>query len=107
MSNFLGRLFRTNQAPDVPGKIERAYVSEATQFINQFLDMHPEVVEDQRIGRALLWDRKVDISTQELAAKEREPDHAYGYSYAAWLRGKKSVPFADSEQGTASMQDDD
>ncbi len=102
MSNFLDRLFRIKHEQDAPGKIERAYVSETTKFLNQFLDEHPEIVEDQRTGRALLWDRKVDIAAQELAAKEREPDNAYGYSHAEWLRDKKRVNTPIESDGSSA-----
>ncbi|MHB9103373.1 MAG: DUF3460 family protein [Sulfuricella sp.] len=36
------------------------YVSEFTLFINQYLAEHPEVVEDQKRGRDIYWNPKVD-----------------------------------------------
>ncbi|WP_231550471.1 MULTISPECIES: DUF3460 family protein [Chitinibacter] len=36
---------------------DRKYVSEYTQFMNQFLQENPEVAKGQLEGRALLWDK--------------------------------------------------
>ena len=38
------------------------YQSDATQFINQLKASRPELDQQQRAGRALLWDKKVDRS---------------------------------------------
>src|SRR5258706_3382654 len=39
------------------GTIMKNYVSETTQFIQDFLKKHPEVVDKQREARATWWDR--------------------------------------------------
>jgi len=36
------------------------YKSEATQFIDQLKQVRPELEAQQRLGRALLWDKHVD-----------------------------------------------
>ena len=36
------------------------YKSDATQFIDQLKAQRPELDEQQRAGRALLWDKQVD-----------------------------------------------
>ncbi|MDD2712598.1 MAG: DUF3460 family protein [Simplicispira sp.] len=36
------------------------YMSDATVFLNQLKQEHPELDEQQRTGRALLWDKPVD-----------------------------------------------
>jgi hypothetical protein len=36
------------------------YQSEVTQFIEQLKAQKPELVAQQRAGRALLWDKQVD-----------------------------------------------
>ena len=36
------------------------YKSDATQFIDQLKAQRPELDEQQRAGRALLWDKPVD-----------------------------------------------
>jgi hypothetical protein len=46
------------------------YESDFEQFIKQFLAEHPEVVEDQKRGWYIYWDRQVD----PVALKEAEED---------------------------------
>ena len=36
------------------------YVSDFTQFMNGYLQQHPDVAQGQVEGRALLWDKQVD-----------------------------------------------
>jgi aspartate ammonia-lyase len=44
------------------------YESEITQFINELKQKNPDLEEQQRAGRALLWDKPpVDLDTQERA----------------------------------------
>ena len=38
-----------------------AYVSEFTLFMREMMIEHPEWADQQRQGRALLWDRKVNF----------------------------------------------
>jgi hypothetical protein len=33
------------------------YVSDSTQFIREYLAMHPEEIESQKRGRAIWWDK--------------------------------------------------
>lgn len=62
------------------------YVSEFENFMNRFLDRHPEVVEDQRSGRLIYWDHKVDLAALEKAERDSVPDDGYGFHYLAWLK---------------------
>jgi hypothetical protein len=39
------------------------YESDATKFIRQFLDQHPEEMESQKKGRAVWWDKKPEDRT--------------------------------------------
>jgi len=41
------------------------YESEHTKFIREMFALHPEWIDGQKAGRALLWDRKVDLGEQE------------------------------------------
>lgn len=68
-----------------------AYVSEFTTFIDRYLEKHPEVVEDQRRGRDIYWDRKVDLKAQEEATYDSVPDDSYGFYGPEW-RGKEHAP---------------
>lgn len=70
-------------------KIDRAYVSEFTRFIDHFLEEHPEVVEDQKVGRRIYWEKQVDLPAQEAAGKDTVPDDGYGFYHSAWRRDNK------------------
>ncbi len=55
------------------------YESEHTKFMREMLVRHPEWAEDQLVGRALLWDRKVDLSEQQTLRESSEPNRSYPY----------------------------
>jgi hypothetical protein len=61
------------------GRERGAYVSEFTRFIDGYLDLHPEVVADQRLGRSLYWDKRVDLTAIAEAAEDSVPVDAYYY----------------------------
>jgi len=64
--------------------MDREYVSEFTAFINGYLEKHPEVVDDQWVGREIYWDRPVDFAALEKAEKDNVPDDAYGFYGDNW-----------------------
>jgi hypothetical protein len=93
MNDFLSHLFRRDRSSAVVRRRDRAYVSEFTKFINQYLDEHPEVVEDQWVGRSLLWDRKIDYREVAKAKEEEVPDDNYGFSLSSWAaNGRRRSP---------------
>ena len=55
------------------------YESEHTKFMREMLARHPEWAEDQLVGRALLWDRKVDLAEQKPPRESSEPNRSYPY----------------------------
>jgi hypothetical protein len=55
------------------------YVSEFTQFIDHYLDEHPEVVQDQHKGWYRLWDHKLDPQDPEQAKGDSAPVKGYDY----------------------------
>jgi hypothetical protein len=55
------------------------YVSDATQFIEQLKAARPELEQEQRAGRALLWDKPVDRDFQQQAEAARVPQQPYVY----------------------------
>ncbi len=59
------------------------YVSEPTQFINQLKKSRPELDEQQRAGRALLWDKEQDRQLQAGFNEARVPQKPYVYQTAA------------------------
>ena len=54
------------------------YVSEYTLFIQQYMAEHPEVVEDQKRGWSIWWDRKADQAAIKKANEDFVPDDSYG-----------------------------
>ena len=55
------------------------YESDHTKFMREMLAKHPEWAEDQLVGRALLWDRKVDLEEQKKIRESREANRSYPY----------------------------
>lgn len=69
--------------------MNRHYVSEFTHFIDDFLEKHPEVVRDQKIGRSIYWDKHVDLADLEKARQDSVPEDGYGFYSGAWARQGK------------------
>lgn len=57
----------------------KAYESDTTRFIREFLQQHPEVVEKQRDARATWWDRPQDREQREKFEDARLPKKPYEY----------------------------
>lgn len=55
------------------------YTSEATQFIEQLKAKRPQLEQEQRQGRALLWDKQIDRDLQREAEQARVPQKPYVY----------------------------
>ena len=45
------------------GEVNTGYVSDHTKWIDEQLAKHPEWVEDQKVGRALWWDKRQEVDT--------------------------------------------
>ena len=56
-----------------------AYESEHTIFMREQLAKHPEWEEDKLVGRALLWDRPINLTEQKTLEKVRETSKPYPY----------------------------
>jgi len=56
------------------------YVSEITQFLDKFLEEHPEVIDDQSRGWHIFWDRDVDLGELKKADQDSVPTKPYYYS---------------------------
>lgn len=69
-------------------RVERDYVSEHTKFMSRFLEQHPEVVEDQWVGREIYWDKHIDFAEQAKARSDNVPNDLYGFRNL--LRGRRS-----------------
>ncbi|MEY5028442.1 MAG: hypothetical protein RLZ63_757 [Pseudomonadota bacterium] len=59
------------------------YQSDTTQFINQLKTSHPELPSQQREGRALLWDKQVDLQAQKDFRAARVAQKPYVYQTLA------------------------
>jgi hypothetical protein len=57
----------------------KPYRSDVTQFIEQLKSQRPALEEEQRRGRALLWDRPVDRESQGEWLQARVPQQPYVY----------------------------
>ncbi len=72
--------------------MNRDYVSEFTQFIDQYLQQHPEVVQEQQRGWNFGWHTEnIDEVALREAEEDRVPDDTYGFNWA--VRHDKPHPF--------------
>ncbi|CAD6508607.1 MULTISPECIES: DUF3460 family protein [Paraburkholderia] len=56
------------------------YQSDITQFINQLKQQKPQLEEQQRKGRALLWDKQpIDLDERERQQASRVRQTSYVY----------------------------
>ncbi|HPT50165.1 MAG TPA: DUF3460 family protein [Accumulibacter sp.] len=55
------------------------YESDHTLFMREMMAQHPEWREDQRQGRAIWWDRKVDLNEQKASLASADPQRPYPY----------------------------
>jgi hypothetical protein len=57
----------------------KPYTSDVTQFIEQLKAAKPGLEAEQRAGRALLWDRRIDRDAQSEYQAARVPQQPYVY----------------------------
>ncbi len=57
----------------------KPYKSDVTQFIDQLKAQRPTLEAEQRAGRALLWDRKIDREAQARWRAASVPQQPYVY----------------------------
>ena len=55
------------------------YESDTTQFIRDFLNKHPEVVDKQRQARTTWWDRPQDFKERARLESAEVPKKGYEY----------------------------
>jgi len=55
------------------------YNSEVTQFIDLLKSQKPELESEQRAGRALLWDKRIDRDLQDEYQQGQVRQKAYVY----------------------------
>jgi hypothetical protein len=59
--------------------VAKYYESDTTQFIRQLLEKNPQIVEEQKKGRALWWDRPQEQDTLRRARESRVKQQPYVY----------------------------
>ena len=57
------------------------YESDLTRMIRELLQEKPHIVQEQKKGRALWWDRKLDPDAQKRAAESKIRQKAYVYQH--------------------------
>jgi hypothetical protein len=61
----------------------KPYKSDVTQFIEQMKQARPTLEDEQKRGRALLWDKPVDRDAQADYRSARVPQQPYVYQTKA------------------------
>lgn len=87
MSGFFSKLLHCSCSFRIPGdprKVDTGYVSEFSGFMDHYLVDHPEVVADQKVGRLLYWDKRIDLGEQAKAERDSVPEDGYGFNSVAW-----------------------
>jgi hypothetical protein len=55
------------------------YESEHTKFMREWLEKHPQEIEEQKKGRALWWDKPQDLQVQARLREAAVPPKPYYY----------------------------
>lgn len=62
-----------------PKKIKAGYESEVTRMVREMLEKKPQILDEQRRGRAMWWDKKQDPDTQRRDKESRLKQPGYVY----------------------------
>jgi len=60
-------------------KIKAGYESDATRMIRELLAARPGIADEQKRGRALWWDRRLDLDLLRRGRESRVPQKGYVY----------------------------
>lgn len=60
--------------------MNRSYISEATTFIQSLKANNPQLEQSQRDGRALLWDKLINLSDLANQSNNKLPNRSYVYA---------------------------
>jgi hypothetical protein len=55
------------------------YESDLTKMMRELLEQKPHIVEDQKVGRALWWDKQLDLEMLRRGEQARVPQEPYVY----------------------------
>jgi hypothetical protein len=65
-----------------PGPGRKPYVSEFEQFINGYMEQHPDARRDQELGWRIWWERPVDVASLDRERHaELKPTVYHSYYY--------------------------
>lgn len=59
--------------------MNRNYESEITRFMRELLEKKPQIVEEQKKGRALWWDKTADPDAERRDSESKVNQQAYVY----------------------------
>ncbi|MEP6558392.1 MAG: DUF3460 family protein [Burkholderiales bacterium] len=68
------------------------YQSDVTQFIERLKAERPGLEASQRAGRALLWDKNVDLDGLRIARRDQVPQKPYVYQSDVTPKPAVDVP---------------
>ena len=57
----------------------KPYTSDITSFIDELKKKRPTLEDEQRRGRGLLWDRRIDRGAEAESREDRVPQQPYVY----------------------------
>ena len=57
----------------------KPYKSDVTQFLEDLKAKKPNLEQEQRTGRAIFWDKRIDLDAQEEWREARVPQQPYVY----------------------------
>ena len=57
----------------------KPYTSDVTAFIDELKEKRPTLEDEQRRGRAIWWDRRIDRAAEAEYAESRVPQSPYVY----------------------------
>ena len=57
----------------------KPYESDVTRMMRELLEKKPEIVEEQKKGRAMWWDKPQDVETQRRNKESRVAQLPYVY----------------------------
>lgn len=65
-------------------KIKTGYESDATKLIRALIDAKPQIVDEQKKGRSLWWDKRLDLDLLRRWKESRVKQKGYVYQTGDW-----------------------
>ena len=58
---------------------KQLYESDVTRMVQDLLKKRPQIIEEQRTGRSMWWDKKLDLDELRRYNESRVPQKGYVY----------------------------